>query len=113
MATETAALPDALGKRQVKVKLSDGSEVSVERWAWAKKIDLLRLVGNMEKLTELAEASLTQADRPKISTMSDEDALLIYTEAIKLNVSPGLLKNARALGEELMRIAEGNKNESP
>jgi len=106
-------VPDALVNRLVKVKLSDGSEVTVERWAWVKKLELLRMVGDMDKVPVLAEASMAPADRPKISTMADEDVLAVYNAAIKLNVTAGLLKNAQTLGENLTQIAEGTKTKSP
>ncbi|HEV3029632.1 MAG TPA: hypothetical protein VG457_18790, partial [Planctomycetota bacterium] len=49
-----AGLLEAVLKRRREVVLSDGSSVWIEKWALAKHLELLSMVGKMDKVTILA-----------------------------------------------------------
>lgn len=97
---------EALAKRQRVVQLSDGSTVVVYKWSNQKSPELLPLVGLLAHAPTVAEQSVAEADREKVRGLEFEDQLQISTAASELNVTPGILKNLRALLDQRKGLEE-------
>jgi len=105
--TPMRAIPAALANRREVVTLWDGSTVLVETWSWPKFLELYKSVGKMEQVPLLAEMSVQPCDREKVKNATPLDLVKIAAASTRLNMTPELLKNLKALADLWGAPAEG------
>lgn len=79
-------------RRKETVILSTCETVVVKEWGWTLMMKCLPMLGELDRLKELALASVRDEDKLEVEKMGDEDLLRVANAATKLNMTPGLLQ---------------------